>query len=76
MGPEVEFIAGNEAIKINHDRLPVPKPAFTDREEDSGNAKTPYKEVRGDRPTWVDGAPISVVDGCKYEKEIVEEGYE
>ena len=76
MAPEVEFVAGDEAVELDLDRLPVPKPSFTHGEENSGDTKAPYKEVGSDRTTWMDGATVSVVDGCKYEKKIIQEGDE
>ena len=73
--PKVEIDVAKNVITVNGqlDRLPIPKPAVANGEDEGGEGKAPDKEVNSEGPGWVNRAIESRVCGEKYVSWIVKE---
>jgi len=73
LAPEVPVIARHDAIEINQNGLPVPKPAIAYREDNGGESKSPDKEVNTNVPAWVNGAAMAVNEAQEDDDGVVDE---
>ena len=60
MGPYIEFIAGNEAIELEHNWLPIEKPAVTERKDNRWNCERPDDKVNAHVPAWMDWLSLTM----------------
>jgi len=60
--PEVELVAGDDAVEIEPHGLPPPEPPIADGKDDAGDSERPDEEIGAGVPAWVVGPASTVAD--------------